>query len=128
MLLFRVFQASEGNRQASEERQTRAMGRAPSPSLASVMQAKIGDVFRQLWKCYHSTFSRLRGISSESLYSVNNNFMNFSYKPIPLHLLTMNGEKIVNLSAPSIENIPNCYKFELQYSLIRVTQKPYISF
>ena len=128
MLLFRVFQASEGNRQASEERQTRAMGRAPSPSRASVMQAKIGDVFRQLWKCCHSTFSRLRGISSESLYSVNNNFMNMSYKPISLHLLTMNGEKIVNLSAPSIENIPNCYKFELQHSLIRVTQKPYISF
>ena len=128
MLLFRVFQTSEGNRQASEERQTRAMGRAPSPSRASVMQAKIGDVFRQLWKCYHSTFSRLRGISSESLYSVNNNFMNMSYKPISLHLLTMNGEKIVNLSAPSNENIPNCYKFELQHSLIRVTQKPYISF
>ena len=128
MLLFRVFQASEGNRQASEERQTRAMGRAPSPSRASVMQAKIGDVFRQLWKCYHSTFSRLRGISSESLFSINNNFMNMSYKPISLHLLTMNGEKIVNLSAPSIENIPNCYKFELQHSLIRVTQKPYISF
>lgn len=129
MLLFRVFEASEGNRQASEERQTRAMGRAPSPSRASVMQAKIGDFFHQLWKCYHSTFSRLRGISSESLYSVNNNFMNMSYKPITLHLLTMNGEKIlINLRASSIENILNCYKFELQHSLIRVTQKPYISF
>lgn len=101
------------------------MGRAPSPSRASVMQAKIGDVFHQLWKCYHSTFSHLRGISLESLYI---NFMNMSYKPISLHLLTMNGEKIVNLSAPSIENILNCYKFELQHSLIRVTQKPYISF
>lgn len=103
-------------------------GKSSFPSCASVMQAKIGDVFHQLWKCYHSTFSRLRGISSESLYSVNNNFMNISYKPISLHLFTMNGEKIVNLSAPSIENILNCYKFELQHSLIRVTQKPYISF
>ena len=95
MLRFRVFEASEGNGQASEERQTRAMGRAPSPSRASVMQAKIGDVFHQLWKCYHSTFSRLRGISSESLYSVNNNFMNMSYKPISLHLLAMKGETLL---------------------------------
>ena len=47
--------------------------------------------------------------------------MNMPNKPIFLPLLTMNGEKIINLSAPSIENILNCYKFELQHSLIRVT-------
>ena len=66
-------------------------------------------------KCTHSSLSHnfIRGIFLESLYSINSNFTNMSYKALFLYIMSMCDQNILNLSASYIENIQNCYASEL---------------
>ena len=58
-------------------------------------------------------FLSIRGIFLDSLYSINSNFTNMSYKALFLYIMSMCDENIINLSASYIENILNCYASEL---------------
>ena len=76
-------------------------------------RSEIGDEFHYLLKCTHSSLSHIRGIFLESLYSINSNFTNMSYKALFLYIMSMCDQNILNLSASYIENIQNCYASEL---------------
>ena len=76
-------------------------------------RSEIGDEFHYLLKCTHSSLSHIRGIFLESLYSINSNFTNMSYKALFLYIMSMCDQNILNLSASYIENILNCYASEL---------------
>ena len=75
--------------------------------------SEIGDEFHYLLKCTHLSLSHIRGIFLESLYLINSNFTNMSCKALFLYVMSMCDENIINISASYIENILNCYKFEL---------------
>ena len=75
-------------------------------------RSEIGDEFHYLLKCTHSSLSHIRGIFLESLYSINSNFTNMSYKALFLYIMSMCDQNILNLSASYIENILNCYASE----------------
>ena len=76
-------------------------------------RSEIGDEFHYLLKCTHSSLSNIRGIFLESLYSINSNFTNMSFKALFLYIMSMCDENIINLGASYIENILNCYASEL---------------
>ena len=76
-------------------------------------RSEIGDEFHYLLKCTHSSLSHIRGIFLESLYSINSNFTNMSWKALVLCIMSMCDENIINLSASYIENILNCCKSEV---------------
>ena len=75
-------------------------------------RSESNDEFHYLLKCTHSSLSH-RGIFLESLYSINSNFTNMSWKALVLCIMSMCDENIINLSASYIENILNCYASEL---------------
>ena len=62
-------------------------------------RSEIGDEFHYLLKCTHSSLSHIRGISLESLYLINSNFTNMSWKALFLYIMSMCDENITNLSA-----------------------------
>ena len=74
-------------------------------------RSESNDEFHYLLKCTHSSLSH-RGIFLESLYSINSNFTNMSYKALFLYIMSMCDRNILNLSAPYIESILNCYASE----------------
>ena len=76
-------------------------------------RSESGDEFHYLLKCTHSPLSHIRGIFLESLYLINSNFTNMSYKALFLYIMSMCDQNILNLSASYIENILNCYAPEL---------------
>ena len=45
-------------------------------------RSEIGDEFHYLLKCTQSSLSHIRGIFLETLYSINSNFTNMSYKAL----------------------------------------------
>ena len=67
-------------------------------------RSEIGDEFRYLLKCTHSSLSRIRGIFLERLYSINSNFTNMSCMALFLCIMSMCDQNILNLSASYIEN------------------------
>ena len=75
-------------------------------------RSEIGDEFHYLLKCTHASLSHIRGIFLESLYSINSN-TNMSCKALFLYIMSMCDQNILNLSVSYIENILNCYAFEL---------------
>ena len=76
-------------------------------------RSESGDEFHYLLKCTHSSLSRIRSTFLESLYSINSNLMNMSYKALFLYIMSMCDQNILNLSASYIETILNCYASEL---------------
>ena len=67
-------------------------------------RSENGDEFHRI------SLSHMRGIFLESLYSINSNFTNMSWKTLFLYIMSMCDENIINLRA---ENILNCYTSEL---------------
>ena len=61
--------------------------------------SEIGDKFQYLLKCTHSSLSHMRGIFFKSLYSINSNFRNRSYKALFLYIMSMCDQNILNVRA-----------------------------
>ena len=76
-------------------------------------RSEIGDEFQYMLKCTHSSLSHMRGIVFKSLYSINSNFRNRSYKALFLYIMSMCDQNILNVRASYWENILNWYASEL---------------